>query len=116
MVRYFNASIDILEETNIMNEEGDYISSFSLVETVKGDVQPHSLTEDEIKEYGLSSVRGNVKLFLFNGLHPNIKTGNRASVTSSLSQDTTIYSIMPTNAWSRHGECLLIPVENEGGV
>ena len=26
---------------------------------------------------------------------------------------TGVYNIMPINAWSRHGECLLLPVENE---
>ena len=113
MVRFKNATVKILEEKATLNAEGDYIAGFVEVETIEGDVQPHALTEDEIKAYGISTTRGDVKIFLYNGLHQNIKSGNRASVTSTLSGDTKTYSIMPVNCWTRHGECLLIPVENE---
>jgi hypothetical protein len=113
MVRFKNATVKILEEKATLNKEGDYIAGFVEAETIVGDVQPHALTEDEIKAYGISTARGDVKIFLYNGLHPNVKSGNRASVTSTLSGDTKIYSIMPVNCWTRHGECLLIPVENE---
>ena len=113
MVRYKNASVSILAESTTLDESGDYISEWSPIETIIGDVQPHSMTEDEMKVYGISTIRGNVRLFLYNGLHPNVKVGNRAKVTSALSQTEEIFNIMPINAWSRHGECLLIPVENE---
>lgn len=113
MVRFNNAVVTIYSETNTLNEEGDYIAEFEAVETIEGDVQPHTLTEDEIKLYGLSDSKGNVRLFLYNGLHDNIKMGNRASVLSSFTGKSELFSIMPVNAWSRHGECLLIPVENE---
>ena len=113
MVRYNNAVVTILEETPIIDDSGDSIIEYSQVDIVEGDVQPHALTEDEIKLYGISTSKGNVKLFLYNGLHTSIKAGNRASVLSSFTGTTELYSIMPVNAWSRHGECLLIPVENE---
>lgn len=113
MVRYNNASITIYEEQNVIDESGDYIAEWESVETITGDVQPHTLTQDEIKVYGLSQVKGSVKLFLYNGIHENIKSGNRASVDSAFTGKTDLYNIMPVNAWSRHGECLLIPVENE---
>jgi hypothetical protein len=71
------------------------------------------MTEDEVKAYGISISRGNVRLFLYNGYHPNVKVGNRASVQSDFTGTTEIFNIMPINAWSKHGECLLIPVENE---
>lgn len=113
MVRYNNAVVTILEETPVIDDSGDSIIEYSQVDVVEGDVQPHALTEDEIKLYGISTSKGNVKLFLYNGLHTSIKAGNRASVLSSFTGTTELYSIMPVNAWSRHGECLLIPVENE---
>lgn len=113
MVRYKNASVSILAESTTLDDSGDYISEWSPIETIIGDVQPHSMTEDEMKLYGISTIRGNVRLFLYNGLHPNVKVGNRAKVTSALSQTEETFNIMPINAWSRHGECLLIPVENE---
>lgn len=113
MVRFHNAVVTILEESVEMNDDGDYIGSWSQVETIEGDVQPHSMTQDEIKLYGVSEAKGNVRLFLYNGYHPNVKVGNRASVLSAFTGKTELFSIMPINAWSRHGECILIPVENE---
>ena len=113
MVRHRNASVTIYAEKNTIDDSGDFISEWEIVETISGDVQPHTLTQDEIKVYGLSEVKGSVKLFLYNGLHENIKPGNRASVNSSFTRKTDLYNIMSVNAWSRHGECLLIPVENE---
>jgi hypothetical protein len=108
-----NASVTIYAEKNTIDDSGDIISEWESVETLSGDVQPHTLTQDEIKVYGLSQIKGGVKLFLYNGIHGNIKPGNRASVDSALTGETDLYNIMPINAWSRHGECLLIPVENE---
>ena len=113
MVRFHNAVVSILSESNAIDESGDYIAEWTQIETLEGDVQPHSLTEDEMKAYGISQNRGSVKLFLYNGFHENIKAGNRASVLSSFTGKTELFNIMPINAWSKHGECLLIPVENE---
>lgn len=114
MVRYNNAVVTVYAESTTTNSEGDIITAYTQVEVINGDVQPHALTQDEVKLYGISTVKGNVKLFLYNGIHENVKAGNRASVLSDFTGKTDWYSIMPVNAWSRHGECLLIPVENEG--
>ena len=113
MVRFNNAVVEILAESAEVDDEGDVIAEWSKVEEIKGDVQPHTLTEDEIKAFGLSTSKGNVRLFLYNGYHENIKSGNRASVLSSFTGKTELFNIMPINAWSKHGECLLVPVENE---
>lgn len=113
MVRYNNAVVTVLAETPVIDDSGDSIIEYAQVDVIEGDVQPHALTEDEIRLYGISVRKGGVKLFLYNGLHTSIKDGNRASVLSSFTGQTDLYSIMPVNAWSRHGECLLIPVENE---
>lgn len=113
MVRFHNAVVTILAENTEVDDEGDVIAEWSQVEVINGDVQPHTLTEDEIKAFGLSTMKGNVRLFLYNGYHENIKSGNRASVLSSFTGKSELFNIMPINAWSKHGECLLIPVENE---
>ena len=42
---------------------GDTVSEYTEVETIIGDVQPHTLTQ-EMKLYGISESKGNVKLFL----------------------------------------------------
>jgi hypothetical protein len=113
MVRFHNAVVTILAETAEIDDAGDVITDWSQTEVIKGDVQPHTLTEDEIKAFGLSTIKGNVRLFLYNGYHENVKSGNRASVLSSFTGKTELFNIMPINAWSKHGECLLVPVENE---
>lgn len=113
MVRFNNAVVEILAESAEVDDAGDVIAEWLKVEEIKGDVQPHTLTEDEIKAFGLSTMKGNVRLFLYNGYHENIKSGNRARVLSSFTGKSELFNIMPVNAWSKHGECLLVPVENE---
>lgn len=113
MVRFHNAVVDVYTESTTVDEYGDTVTEYTKAESIAGDVQPHTLTEDEMKLYGISAVKGNVRLFLYNGLHTNIKAGNRASVKSDFTQAEEMFNIMPVNAWSRHGECLLLPVENE---
>ena len=113
MVRFYNAVVEILAEVSEVDAEGDVIAEWTKVEEIKGDVQPHTMTEDEIKAFGLSTMKGNVRLFLYNGYHENIKSGNRAKVLSSFTGKSELFNIMPINAWSKHGECLLVPVENE---
>ena len=113
MVRFHNAVVTILADTAETDDAGDVITDWSQIEVIEGDVQPHTLTEDEIKAFGLSTMKGNVRLFLYNGYHESVKSGNRASVLSSFTGKTELFNIMPINAWSKHGECLLVPVENE---
>ena len=113
MVRFHNAVVTILTESNTIDDAGDYIAEWTQAEVIEGDVQPHILTEDEVKAFGISTLKGNTRLFLYNGFHENIKAGNRASVLSSFSGKTELFNIMPINAWSKHGECLLVPVESE---
>ena len=113
MVRFHNAVVTILTESNTIDDAGDYIAEWTQAEVIEGDVQPHTLTEDEVKAFGISTLKGNTRLFLYNGFHESVKAGNRASVLSSFTGKTELFNIMPINAWSKHGECLLIPVENE---
>lgn len=113
IVRFINATVTVLEENTVLDDEGDYIAEWSQTEVIEGDVQPHSMTEDEMKAYGISTSRGNIRKFFYNGIHPNVKVGNRASVLSKFTGTSELFNIMPINAWSGHGVCLLIPVENE---
>lgn len=113
MVRFINAVVTIYAESTTENADGDIIQGFSQVEVVEGDVQPANLSQEELKLYGISTIRGNIKKFFYNGIHQNIKAGNRAVVNSSLTGKSDIYSIMPVNCWTRHGVCLLVPIENE---
>ena len=114
MVRFINATVVIYQPVHTLNDEGDYINDFTEVETILGDVQPVNLTEAEMSLYGINTVRGNIRKFFYNGLHPNVKAGNRAEVESTLSGKTEMFEIMPIQAWTKHGVCLLVPCENEG--
>lgn len=114
MVRYINATVTIYEPTTSINDEGEVITEYKQGGTIKGDVQPARLSESEIKLYGLSERSASCKKFFYSGYCPAIKEGNRASVESSLEGGSVkVYEIQPMNAWPRHGECLLVPVENE---
>ena len=113
MVRYNNATVDIYEEGKTTNDEGDIIADFTKVASLIGDVQSYKLTESDVKLYGIDTKSAAVKRFFYNGYCASVKPGNRAVVTSAYTGLTETYSIMPINAWERHGECLLVPVENE---
>lgn len=113
MVRVINATVTVYAEQTEVNDEGDTISSFVKLIDIHGDVQPHALTTDQLKEYGIDTKKSNVRLFLYNGNHAEIKAGNRCIVDSAYTLTTDWFSIMPINQWSRHGECILVPVENE---
>lgn len=114
MVRYKNAVVTILGESSERNDEGDLITSYAEVETIVGDVQPHTLTQAEIAAYGIDEKKAGVKRFFYDGIHTNVNSQNRASVQSDLTGTVDIYAIQPVCAWPRHGECLLVPIENEG--
>ena len=116
MVRFINAVVTIYTETATENDEGDIIAGYSATETIEGDVQPANLTQDEMKLYGISTIKGGVKKFFYNGFHENVKAGNRASVLSAFTGKTELYNIMPVNCWSVHGVVLLVPVENEAEI
>lgn len=113
MVLFHNAVVTVMTESTVIDDSGDTVTEFVQAEVIDGDVQPHTLTRDEARLYGLSENTAGVRLFLYNGYHENMRAGNRASVLSSFTGKSEMFNIMPINAWSKHGECLLVPVENE---
>lgn len=115
MVHYPNAKIDIAVISVTTNDEGTKIKSYdftSPIESISADVQPHTLTKEEIQLFGIDEKTAKTKKAFYTR-SSFMLSGNRARVTYN---DGTIeyYNICPQNEWRVHSEALLVPVENEG--
>lgn len=114
MVLFDNATIEIASKSSVKNDEGTIIDDYSFVsplETLRADVQPNTLTEEQIELYGINSRRANTKKAFFESAE-YMNKGNRARVTFDNGK-VADYDIQPVNEWNDHSEVLLIPVENE---
>lgn len=113
-VMYLNATIYVANETVKKNSEGTKIKTFDFenpLESFRADVQPNTLSETELKLYGITEKKASTKKVFFQNAQL-LKRGNRAKVVYD-NGDVEIYYIEPVNRWRQHGEVLLIPVENE---
>ena len=115
MVHYPNAKIDIAVLTVTFNDEGTRIKSYDFtnpIDSITADVQPHTLTREEIQLFGIDEKNAKTKK-VFYTRSSFMLAGNRAKVTYD---DGTVeyYNICPQNEWRVHSEALLVPVENEG--
>lgn len=86
-------------------EGGSTLSTSTLVETITADVQPKSLSEYELRVYGISNIPNDSKVMYYQGFSSNLVAGNRARVNS-----TEMYEIRGVQSWTMHTECLLVPV------
>lgn len=115
MVHYPNATIEIAEQTVTKNSQGTKIKKFDFTEPVdsfRADVQPNTLTKEQIELYGISTRNAETKK-IFYTKSDYMTTRNRARVTYDTGE-IGLYNICPVNKWRVHCEALLIPVENEG--
>lgn len=114
MVHYPNAVIDVASLTTTRNSEGTKIKTYdfeSPLESFSADVQPNTLTKEQIDLYGIDTKTAHTKKCFFTSASYMI-AGNRARVTYA-SGKQEVYNICPMNEWRVHCEALLIPVENE---
>lgn len=113
-VMYKNATVYVAGETVRKNREGTKIKSYDFenpLEAFRADVQPNALSEAEVEMYGITEKKAGVRKMFFD--HARwLKRGNRAKVQYD-DGDSQIFYIEPVNRWRGHGECLLVPVENE---
>lgn len=114
MVMYKNATIFVFSETVRKNKEGTKIKTFDYenpLRSFRADVQPNTLTESELKLYGINEKKAKTrKAFLEIG--EIIEDNTRVKVETDEGENG-IYTVAPLNKWRRHSEVLLIPVENE---
>lgn len=72
--------------------------------TIVTDVQPKSLSEAQLKQWGLSTLSQDAKVVYDFNDSPYFAIGNRVRVDGD-----TIYDIRGVNKWDSHGEFILIP-------
>lgn len=114
MVHYPNATVDIALWGTTTNDEGTKISEYNFANPVasfRADVQPNTLTKEQIELYGIDTKNAHTKKMFFDDA-VNLQSGNRAKVAYD-DGTTEYYNICPMNKWRVHSEALLIPVENE---
>ena len=114
MVHYPNATVSIALWSTSKNDEGTRISEYNYtnpVETFRADVQPNTLTKEQIELYGIDTKNAHTKKCFFDSAS-YMQAGNRAMVVYD-DGTTEYYDICPMNKWRIHCEALLIPVENE---
>ena len=115
MVHFPNATVTVAKVTNTVNAEGTRIKAYDFttepLETFRADVQPNTLTKEQIDLYGINEKTAETKKCFFDNAS-YMKSGNRAKVDFD-DGVTEYYNICPENKWRVHSECLLVPVENE---
>ena len=72
------------------------------------DVQPKSLNEAQLKQWGLSTLSQDAKVIYDFNNNSYFKLGNRARVDYD-----TVYDIRGINNWESHGEYILLPIQGQ---
>lgn len=101
-------SCAIYSRTVAQDSEHRQVSTYTLAETIMANVNPTSLSEMEIKEYGLTDIHTDARKMLF---YPDdtVFKGYRVVVDSG-----AMYEIRALHKWPTNYQALLIPVQ--GGV
>lgn len=114
MVHYPNATLSVAKLTNTVNAEGTRIQEYDYthpLESFRADVQPNTLTKEQIDLYGINEKTAETKKCFFTSAS-YMTSGNRVKVDYD-DGVTEYYNICPVNKWRVHCEALLVPVENE---
>lgn len=115
MVLYKNALLKVATLSTNKNSEGTKIKTYDFthpLSSFRADVQPNTLTKEQIALYGINEKTAHTKKCFFDGFNSTMTTGNRVQVTYD-NGAVEVYNICPVNEWRNHSEVLLIPVENE---
>lgn len=116
MLFFPNAIIYVSDLKIIKNKEGTKIKTYDFdnpIEIMSADVQPNTLSSEQIELYGINSKNAHTKkCFIKNDDGKYMVLGNRVQVKYN-SGEVEYYNIQPINIWRFHKEFLLIPVENE---
>ena len=115
MVLYQNALLKVASLQITKNEEGTKIKTYdftSPLTSFRADVQPNTLTKEQIDLYGINTKNAKTKKVFFGGFNQYMIAGNRVQVNYD-NGAVEVYNICPVNEWRNHSEVLLVPVENE---
>jgi len=78
------------------------------IATIITDVQPKSLSEAQLKQWGLSTLTQDAKVISDFSNNPYLVIGNRVRVDSDI-----VFDIRARNPWDNHTEYVIIPVQGE---
>jgi len=97
-------SVVIQSRTASTGTEGEKTFSFATLKTIKADVQPSSMSPEELKAWGIVDTTANVRA-MFYARDAAVRTAMRAVV------DGETYEIRNINPWNIHDRALLVPVQ-----
>ena len=84
--------------------QGQSISAYADVATIYVGIQPKSLTPDQIKLYGVSTLSANIKMMFFD------KSLSISELQGIYRASGELYEVRGVNRWPNHGEALLFPL------
>lgn len=98
-----SGSVDVYRYTTSPNTQGILVKSFTFLKTVRGNVQPKTLTEVQAQVFGVNAQNANTKWFGFDN-DPQIHELQRGEYNGA------VYELRGLNVWPGHSETLLIPL------
>lgn len=87
--------------------DGMAFSTKTLVETLEVGMQPKSLNEYQIAEWGINTTQQDAKIIYDFSLTENLKIGNRIRANGQY------FDIKAKNPWGNHQECIVVPVQGQ---
>lgn len=107
-----NATAFILAPTVTKNSEGTVVKTYTdpAVEEKRVDVQPYTLSQAEMLEYGISNRTADTKKMFFDA-SANIAYERRVWVVSDFDTEVSLYEVRGVNHWPSHGEAILVPIQ-----
>lgn len=97
-------SVLIQSRTASTGSEGEKTFTYATLKTIKADVQPTSMSPEELKAWGVTDGAANAKA-MFYVRDAAITTLMRAVV------DGETFEIRNVNPWNIHNRALLVPVQ-----
>ena len=94
-----NATLAFYTASLSYDAENNPIKTWTTSRNISGNLQPKSLTESELAQYGVNTRAANAKLFLFD---------NDAAVI--IGTRLGAYDVRAVNVWPSHSEAILEPV------
>lgn len=107
-----NATAFLILPTVTKTAEGTVVKAYSApaADAVRVDVQPYTLTQAEMLEWGISNRVADTKKMFFDDL-VDVAYEVRAWIVSDFDVDVALYEVKGVNHWPSHGEAILVPIQ-----
>ena len=94
-----NATLAFYTQTTTYDAENNPVKTWATTRSISGNLQPKTLTEGELAQYGVNTRAANAKLFLFDP-DTTVIIGTRLGA----------YDVRAANHWPSHSEAVLEPI------